>query len=264
MDMETLCAGIQLPQDVFWCVSAFLNACDWKRMEAHVMALTVPESADQAYKTLLEILGDDDMGMLACQLQAAVMVHSRYQDMGIPDEIYYATMACFTRFLEETRRRTGKWYYDRAFWSYRQTSMVIYRIGELEYELCLEKKAVSVHIPTDACFTPEAVDTSLLQAKDFLKRFHPEYAGYSFICHSWLLSPELGKLLKETSNILSFQRRFSIQSVQPEEREFIQWLYEAEETTPVQALPEDTSLRRSVKELLLRGGNIGAARGVMK
>lgn len=264
MDMKTLCAGIRLPQEVFRRVTEFLAECDWKVLESRVEALTLPESADQAYRTLGEILRDDDMGMLACQLTAAVKVHDRYLAMGIPDEIFCATMACFTRFLAETKRMTGKWCYDRAFWSYRQTSMVIFRIGELEYELCHDKKAVSVHIPSDACFTPEAVDSSLAKAEDFLKRFYPQCAAYELICHSWLLSPELGKLLPETSNILSFQRRFTITAVQPEERDFLQWLFEAAEDAPVESLREDTSLQRKVKILLLSGGNIGAARGVIK
>lgn len=264
MDMETLCTGIRLPREVFRHVMEFFTNSSWKQLESLIEGMTVPESAGHAYEELCSILGEDDMGMLACQLKAAAKVHDRYREMDIPDDIFYATMACFPRFLEETRRRTGKWCFDRAFWSYRQTSMVIFRIGELEYELCHDKKAISVHIPSDACFTPAAVDASLTEARIFLKRFQQQCEDYQFICHSWLLSPELGKLLPETSNILSFQRRFAITSVQPEEREFLQWLFEAEPDYPVEKLREDTSLRRSAKALLLSGGNIGAARGVMK
>ncbi len=264
VDMETLCREIQLPEAVFRRVTEFLQNCDWKGLEPSVEAMTDPDMAERAYQNLRERLGDGDMGMLACQLSAAVRTYARYRDMGIPDSIYYATMACFSRFLKETKAMTGVWQYDRAFWSYRQTSMVIYRIGELEYELCREPKRISVHIPSDAKFTPEHVDTSLMEAKLFLKRFHPEYQDVPYLCDSWLLSPELGKLLPETSNILQFQRRFRIQAVEVQGREFIQWLFAAGGDVPVETLPEDTSLRRSVKALLLRGGNIGAARGILK
>ena len=263
MDMNTLCAGIRLPQEVFQRVKLFLENCDWNVLDSYVQAMTVPESAERSYKALWTLLGEDDMGMLACQLSAAVKVHERYREIGISDDIYYTTMACFARFLEETKRITGKWCYDRAFWSHRQTSMRIFRIAELEYELCCEKQAVSVHIPTDARFTPEAVDASLEAARNFLAKYFPQCAEYSFICHSWLLSPELARFLLEGSNILSFQRRFEIQSVQPEEKDFFQWLFEATKDTPVEMLPENSSLQRSVKRLLLEGGNIGAARGVM-
>lgn len=219
------------------------------------------ETAHDAYQSLCHV---DDMTMLACQLSAAAKVYDRYRTVGISEEIYISTMKCFTRFLQETYRRTGEWRYDRAFWTYRQTSMVLFRIGQLEYELCSAPKTVSIHIPSDADFTPKAVEDSLIAAYTFLETFHPKYKDCSFICHSWLLSPELGKLLPETSNILNFQRRFKILSVQDGEREFMQWLFETDEDTPAENLREKTSLQRKVKLLLLSGGNIGAARGILK
>lgn len=264
MDIRTLCTGIRLPREVFLCVMEFPANRGWKQLEPHIEALTIPDSAGHAYRELCELLEHDDMGMLACQLEAAVKVYGRYLAMGIPEKVFYATMGCFTRFLEETKRMTGKWCYDRAFWSYRQVSMVIFRVGQLEYELCHDKKTVSIHIPSDAIFTPAAVDASLAGFREFLKKHYPQCGEYTFSCHSWLLAPELANLLPETSNILSFRRRFEITSVQPEEKEFLQWLFEAAPDTPAVELREDTSLRRSVKALLLSGGNIGAARGIMK
>ncbi len=263
MDMETLCSEIQLPQVIFEEITGFLQAYEWKRLEPLAVGMTDPDQAEQSYKALADILGCSHTGILACQLTAAVRVHSRYRAMGIPDEIYFGTMACFSRFLGETHRRTGKWHYDRGFWSYRQTSMMLFRIGELEYELCREPLAVSLHIPSDARFTPEAVNTSLEAARAFLARYYPRWAQAPFVCHSWLLSPELGKLLPDASNIRSFQRRFAVREVQPEDDGFFQWLFETSPNTPVEELKEDTTLRRSAKSLLLAGGHIGSAAGVM-
>lgn len=259
-----LSAEIGLPGEVRRRVTDFLASCDRGALQAYICGLTERGTAAAAYTRLLELLGKDDMAMLACQLEAAVLAYDAYQAKGIPADVYFDTMKCFTRFLEETKRMTGEYCFDRGFWSYRQTSMNLFRIGELEYELCWEEQAVSMHIPSDVDFTSEAVENSLMQASEFLDAYFPECRKYPFVCRSWLLSPKLGGLLKADSNILRFQRRFCILSVQPESREFIQWLFEAPLDTPVERLREDTSLQRSVKALLQRGGNIGAARGVIQ
>lgn len=84
------------------------------------------------------------------------------------------------------------------------------------------------------------------------------------VCNSWLLSPELGMMLLETSNINNFQKRFEIIKENIEDREYIEWLFEKLETTEYTKLPEHTSLQKKVKKLLIDGGNIGTAFGVMK
>lgn len=260
MDIQTLCEGIGLPEEVWLRV----QDVDISPLRELSQLLIVPESAKESYQKLAAVLGQDDMAMLACQLDAAVRVYRRYRDMDIPDAVYFDTMKCFPRFLEETRRRTGEYRYDRAWWSYRQVSMTLFRIGELEYELLPGERAISIHIPSDACFAPEAVDRSFAAWGAFLKRFFPACREFRYICESWLLSPELGKLLMPGSHILSFQRRFTLLREYPGETDFFQWLFEAGQETPPEALPERTSLQRAVKAHLLSGGHIGAALGVMK
>ena len=44
----------------------------------------------------------------------------------------------------------------------------------------------------------------------------------------------------------------------------MEWLFGAKADTPVQELPENTSLQRKVRELLANGGNLGAAVGIME
>lgn len=259
MDIQTLCGLLTLPPEVCF----RLRDIDPEPFRELTARMTSPEHASDAYQTLSRILDVDDMTMLACQLQGAALVYDRYREMGIPDAVYLDTMKCFPRFLEETRRRKGRYCYDRAWWSYRQVSMMLFRIGQLEYELLPERRAVSLHIPSDACFTPEAIDRSLTAAGDFLARFFPDWAGCPYVCESWLLSRELGKLLKPDSNILHFQRRFRILRLEPGDQDVFQWLFEAGPDTPPEALPEKTSLQKNVKAHLLSGGHIGAALGVL-
>lgn len=227
--------------------------------------LADPATALDSYKELVKCLGEeDDRGMLACQLWTAAQVRSRYLAKGIDDRIFLDTMKCFPRFLGETLRRTGVYRFDRAWWTYRQLSMVLFRLGQLEYETLPDRKVISVHIPSDALLSPELVDASLAQARDFFGTYFPEYAEYPMWCESWLLSPELGKLLPEHSRILAFQRRFRIGKVEEDAPDHFEWLFATSDTTPLSDLREDTSLQRSVKKHLLAGGKIGTAQGVME
>lgn len=74
-------------------------------------------------------------------------------------------MKCFSRFVLENYKWTGKWSFDRDFWVLRQLSLSLFRIGELEFETCSiddniakkingnkNEKVIYVHIPSDVNF----------------------------------------------------------------------------------------------------------------
>ena len=231
--------------------------------ESVIAMLTDFDRAEEGYNALSGLLGDDDMAVLACQLEAAALCCDKMMARGVPEQVMVDTMKCFSRFLGETLHMTGEEKFDREWWTWRQTGGRLLRIGELEYELVPEHKAVSLHIPSDAVFTPENVDASLSAARELLGKVYPDYRDADYVCDSWLLSPELGKLLRPGSNIASFQNRFRITKVEPAAKDFYGWLFRVKEDTPVEELPELTSLQRSVKQHVLSGGSIGVAWGTM-
>lgn len=260
MTVDTLCEKIHLPHPIRERISGKTAGVP----KEAIARLTDFDRAEEGYRTLVQLFPGDDMTMLACQLEAASLCCSRMMALGVPEQVMVDTMKCFTRFLAETREMTGQDRFDREWWTWRQTGGRLLRIGQLEYELVPEQKVVSLHIPSDALFTPEKVDESLEEAGKLLDRIYPEYAGADYVCHSWLMSPKLKELLKEDSNILSFQNRFRITHVEPENRDFIGWLFRVKGDTPVENLPENTTLQRNAKALLLSGGSIGEAGGVLK
>lgn len=82
--------------------------------------------------------------MLYCQLESARRVYEKYQVMGIGEKIFFDTMKCFPRFMDEYQAQNGSRYFDRSWWTYRQTSMRLFRIGALEYEMAeSEREAAS-------------------------------------------------------------------------------------------------------------------------
>ena len=117
--------------------------------------------------------------------------------------------------------------------------------------------------PSDADFSPSAVDSSLEGARRFFAEYYPVLTNAEYRCHSWLLDQQLKKMLNENSNILHFQNRFEIFDEGEINTEFIEWLYHTK-STDYDTLPENTSLQRKMKKHLLLGGVIRNAYGRLK
>ena len=228
--------------------------------------LTYPDTAAQAYRSLDADLSDDPdhLKMLDCQLECARRAFSRYEEMKIGKWVFTETMKCFTRFIDECGQRNGRLFFDRGWWTYRQISMSEFRLGALEYEFTKHegKRTISIHIPSDADFSEGSVSHSLALAETFFQEHYPDYPQDTWICDSWLLSSSLRPFLSENSNILSFQKRFSILQ-EEQEGDWLEWLFRAPKNTPIEQLPERTALQRSVKQYLLDGGKTGTALGIL-
>ena len=217
-----------------------------------------------------EIPGNDDgAGILIRQLMTAAESRKYGAWKEIPEEIWTDTMKCFPRFVSEHRRSYGRDGFDRYGWTTRQIGAKLFRIGELEYEMAEEegRKEIGLHIPTDVRMEARRLNASLQAAGEFVRRYFPEWTGAPVTCESWLLSPALKELLPEGSRILKFQEAFELQETYPEDDTALEWVfYVAEgqrEGLDLSRLPEDTSLQRKMKAMLLEGRKPGAGKGVL-
>ena len=215
--------------------------------------LNDPLCAEQSAEELHERLAPDADGfrILSAMLRAAVTAPL---PAGLPEECYLATMRAFGRFVEEHRISYGRYGFDRMFWTWHQTSGLIVRIGSLEYERTDE--GISIHIPSDADLSPEAVLRSLRDAKKFL-------GGGVYFCRSWMLSPKLKKLLPETSNVRRFRSLFRKFEYFPDDTGYRLWVFRDPRLEP-KDFPEDTSLQRNMKIFVLHGGKVGASHGFLR
>lgn len=265
MELRTLYSLIGLPSQMLTRLDAARGQVDFTQVEGDLALMMDGRTAASAYAHLREALGDDSDKMLCCQLECARRAYDRYQAMGIAPDIYIATMRCFSRFLRECERKNGRMFFDRGWWTYRQISMGLFRIGALEYEFSQheDENAIALHIPSDASLCAEAVDTFLAQADAFFQTYFPHFCYSKYTCESWLLSSSLRPLLPEGSNILAFQSRFQILREEPEDQEYLEWLFQVPPNTACADLPERTGLQRKVKALLLSGGTVGSAYGIM-
>ncbi|WP_051201123.1 acyltransferase domain-containing protein [Butyrivibrio sp. XPD2002] len=184
-----------------------------------------------------------------------------------PEDIFIATIGCFSRFVHEHFVSYGYYGFDRDFWTTRQVNAKLFRIGELEYEIIDGNENLYLHIPSDAVMKSAPLNMSLDMAKEFFAKYFPEKENSAIRCESWLLAPKLKTLLKEDSNIIRFQNAFDIEEEFPDAMDFLEWVFHiagGQRNTVVFAdLPEDTSLQRGIKKLLLSSGCVGSAEGVL-
>ncbi len=267
MTISELCKRIELQPEAAKPALSFAENFDFTAVDPYLKAFRDYKKVDAAEAALQKALGEDadHSKILACQLKAAADTRELYREKGISDEIYFATMRCFTRFTQERHVMTGEYKFDREFWAPRQAGGLIYRIAALEYELvpAEDDRHINVHIPSDADLSPASCTESLRKAKEFFAGCYPAFTGCPYRCYSWLLSPDLEELLPKRSNIRSFRERFEILGSEAS-NDYLEWLFynlAGREKGPLkdfdyQSLPEDSSLQRAVKQKVLEGGQI--------
>ncbi len=267
MDILTLCNTIELQPEIKSRVLEFADNFDFTAIDKQLEDFLIYEKMNNARLELQAILGEDEgnIKILTCMLKASADAYAIYKTKGISDKIYFDTMKYYPRFIDETYKMTGKLYFDRYWWTSRQAGCHLFRIGELEYEMkhIEDKIVIGIHIPSDADFSPSTIDKSLINAKKLFTEYYPNLANAEYRCHSWLLDSQLKDMIRQNSNIISFQNRFEIFDEGEIGTDFIEWLYNTE-STDYSALPENTALQRNMKIHLLSGGVIYNAYGRLK
>lgn len=267
-NMRELCMAIEMPMEVTEDAVKFDREFDYAAAREGMEKLFAVQTWEEGLAELKKCLGEDPKGfkMLACMLHCCRRTWDFYKAHDISGGIFVDTMKCFSRFVKEHKESFGYYGFDRQWWTARQLCGLLFRIGELEYEMRTDggEKIISLHIPSDALLTREKALHSIRQARGFLDEKFPEYAGAGTECHSWLLSPTLREVLSPGSNILAFQELFDIEVLgEDQAEEYKVWVFKRSDI-PLADLPENTSLQRRMKDYLLSGGKMLEAKGRLK
>lgn len=237
-----------------------------KNHAEYIQNLTIPQLWESAKSSLKELLAPDENGfkMLSYMLSAACYSYEKYREMGISEKIFIDTMKCFSRFVKENKESFGFYVFNQDFWTGRQLSLQLFRLNDLEFELYMDNSTptIAIHIPSDAVLSEQVCKDGVRTAQEFVRKYFTNYIDAPFSCNSWLLSPNLKKLLPPTSNILKFQNMFQIQQIDENCDKYMKWVYKKNYSN-FEDLPEDTSLQRKMKVFLLQGGKIGSAKGYL-
>lgn len=123
-------------------------------------------------------------------------------------------------------------------------------------------QVLNIHIPECGPLSQAQVQSSLEQAQAFFAARGLE--SRIAICESWLLDPALLTYGADCGNIVSFQRRFTKYPECTMESAAVSRVFgRGTDETQVEALAEDTRLRRGLKQYLRTGGVLRDAGGVL-
>lgn len=283
--MQSLCDRLDIPEEVTMRVLKHLAELDLQPFVPHFGGLFSKEQGPAAVeaikalpKTEADPTGDDGLRAMTVYLMAAQHTKKMYEAKSLPLDIFYATMDIYNRYVREHMVSYGVYGFDRDFWIWRHHALQLFRIGTLEFEflnLRAESDTVgpaspgdpvlSVHIPSNARLTKEELEESYRGARGFFRKHYPEYEYKCVYCSTWLLSQTLKQVLRPESGILRFQSHYEITKVDPDANSGIVWIFKRDyEEEDYASLPEDTSLMRNVKQMLLDGGKVGSATGYVK
>ncbi|MGC5031262.1 acyltransferase domain-containing protein [Micromonospora sp. DT229] len=178
-----------------------------------------------------------------------------HRDHGIPEAVSWTALADLGRNLAIDRRMNGEGWPVMQSWLTLHVRGAVYELGRLQHHR--GGATLDLHIPDSGPMTPQAVEDSLDQAREFFPRHFPEEHYTEFACGSWLLDPQLAEYLPEDSNIVRFQRRFELEPYeQPEgldpDVEVLRFVFRTL-TTPLERLPRRTVLQRAVIDHLAAG-----------
>lgn len=225
-----------------------------------------------AFFRKLEECPDGKLKTLFLYVRFGMEMKQQFLDEGVSEEIYYDTFYDLTIWSVWNKKHYGSYGMAEARWYERLFERKVFRLGRLEFEkivldedltysggvLKKGEKVIGVHIPEGGPLDAKECDKSFCQAEKF---FPEEYRVYT--CFSWLTSPAVCDVLEEDSNIVRFQKRFEVVKVTDEfplaERRVYGMVREDKSE-----YPEDTRLRRNLKQYLLDGKTFGIGLGVMK
>ena len=165
-----------------------------------------------------------------------------------------------------------------ASWFDRFFNLTRFALGRLQFEVVpfkhvyekdgkrLEPQslAINVHIPrTETPLDRESCLQSYAMAKEFFKDQFTDMP-MAFMCSSWLLFEKLRDFLPETANIIRFMNDYDvIQTTYAEEGDYKSlWRIFDMDCSDLDALPEDSTLRRAYKAYAKSGARLGSGFGV--
>ena len=188
----------------------------------------------------------------------------------IPEEISWATLADLGRQVNIYQRFHNQTGCDEYGWLSRHFRGLLFQLGRLQFERSWIQpqwrsnadlresagpsgRALGIHIPEAGPLSPHLCDESLAKARTFFTRHFPDEQYQLGTCDSWLLDEQLSEYLPPDSNIMRFQRRFTLLPDRLVNDQAVMRFIFYQNQTVLDDLPQSTSLQRAVVQHLRDG-----------
>lgn len=126
----------------------------------------------------------------------------------------------------------------------------VIRLKKADWEKVLSPgdPVISIHIPPIGSLSPQLIDETIEEAKNFFQTYYPDYHYKAFVCYSWLMDPQLVDLLGEGANISKFCNRFQKITAKSDGTSVFNFVFlKPDMNFSISELPENTSLERALK-----------------
>jgi hypothetical protein len=203
------------------------------------------------------------------------LVEDWHRQRGIPPDISRRTLADLGRNLAVHRKRFGTGGTSLHQWLQLHFRGAIYQLGRLQFQRWTLGEtsgnairdaghpvgpggfALNVHI-TDFSgpMRPDLCDASFDRAREFFPTHFPQESFRVAMCHSWLLDPQLGDYLPERSNIIQFQRRFTLVERDQESMNDVAFQFVfGRKASEIDTLPRTSTVQRALIDHVRNGGH---------
>lgn len=193
------------------------------------------------------------------------LVRRYHAEHGVPDDVSWESLACLGSAMAAARQLSGRSGLDGVWSPPLAFRGALYPLGRLTFEriepvmdgadfppLPPDTCAIGTHIPGGMPLEPRACDESFTLAREFVTRNFSDRPA-AFICHSWLLDPQVAEYLPAESNLVRFQRRFTLapNKFEPSDNEILEFVFKRRNDGPevpadiLTELPQDTRLQRA-------------------
>jgi hypothetical protein len=199
-----------------------------------------------------------------------------YKEKNIPHDILLATINELAISMNQNHEESSEWGFDGYSWLIHHLRGRMFRLGRLIFEIAyisewhlqpeeskpdlnLGDPILSVHISRGGRLDESAV----LESFELAKEFFPKVLIFNFKAFwvsTWLFDPELGKLLPPDSNIVKFQKLFTIIKYWESDDGFSQVFGNITKEN-INGAPTDTHLRKTLVKHILSGGKMQCGAG---
>ena len=213
----------------------------------------------------------NDVLRLAVILECAKRAVADYEKKGIPLEIFYHTMSDIRIWCDNNEGRGLKNY----GWLKNHVNCELFRLGRLQFQIyeCRNRtllynklpfacgeKLIYVHIPQGEKLSEEECRKSFLMAEEFFSKFFPDYDYRYYFCESWLLYEGNKDFMKPDSNIVRFMNMFNHAYSVKIDSQAVSRIF-GKRRLLKKNYPETTSLQKSAKAYMQKGGKLGVGIG---
>lgn len=215
----------------------------------------------------------NDLTRLAVIIEFANQTLEKYQQLGIPENVFYDTLDDIRIWCENNNNK-GLANYN---WIKNHMNCELFKIGRLQFQLfkCNNKlldydyfpfdcgeAVIYIHIPQGEKLIYSDCLASVRSAVDFFGKYFSDYNFRYFFCESWLLYGDNYLFMQPSSNIMQFSSMFDVVCSKNVDSQAIERIFGRRQLNK-KKYQENTSLQRAAKAHLMNGGKLGIGIGII-